>query len=61
MSSAPSQATRISLPELRAQIDGDLVGSDDPAFDEARAVFLAASTGGRNVFRLNQNVPVAEE
>jgi FAD/FMN-containing dehydrogenase len=38
--STPSQTKQIPIHDLRSQLDGDLLTSDDPGYDGARQVFL---------------------
>jgi FAD/FMN-containing dehydrogenase len=40
MMSTPSQTADLPIPELRAELTGEVIGPDDPAYDEARMVFL---------------------
>ena len=36
--------TKLSIPELRAELAGDVIAPDDAAYDEARQIFYAKST-----------------
>jgi FAD/FMN-containing dehydrogenase len=40
MSSNRQQSQDISIPGLREELDGDVVGPDDPSYDDARQVFF---------------------
>ena len=39
MSSTPQQPL-ISIPDLRSDLNGEVIGPDDAAYDEARQVFF---------------------
>ena len=40
MSSTPQQSQHISIPDLRSDLNGEVIGPDDAAYDEARQVFF---------------------
>lgn len=40
MSSTPQQSQGISIPDLRSDLNGEVIGPDDAAYDEARQVFF---------------------
>ena len=40
MSSTPQQSQDISIPDLRSDLNGEVVGPEDAAYDEARQVFF---------------------
>ncbi len=40
MASTPEQAQDISVDDLRAQLEGELITPDDPSYDDARQVFF---------------------
>ena len=40
MSSTPQQSQDISIPDLRSELNGEVIGPDDAAYDEARQVFF---------------------
>ena len=40
MSSTPQQSQNISIPDLRSDLNGEVIGPDDAAYDEARQVFF---------------------
>ncbi len=40
MSSAPQQSQDISISDLRSDLNGEVIGPDDAAYDEARQVFF---------------------
>ena len=40
MSSTPQQSQDISIPDLRSDLNGEVIGPDDAAYDEARQVFF---------------------
>ena len=46
-----SQRT-LSIPDLRAQLRGQVIGPDDPGYEDARQVFLP-------LVDRNQNIPPA--
>ena len=51
MSSTPQQSQHISIPDLRSDLNGEVIGPDDAAYDEARQVFFKASTADRPRWR----------
>jgi FAD/FMN-containing dehydrogenase len=40
--SSPAQPATISIPKLEADLDGRVIGPDDPSYDEARMIFSGA-------------------
>ena len=40
VASTSTQAQNIGLDELRSQLEGELIASDDPSYDDARQVFF---------------------
>ena len=40
MTSTPPQPADLSIPQLRAELNGAVIAPDDPAYDEARTVFV---------------------
>ena len=40
MSATPQQSQGISIPDLRSDLNGEVIGPDDAAYDEARQVFF---------------------
>jgi FAD/FMN-containing dehydrogenase len=40
VSSMPQQSQDVSIPDLRGKLKGEVVGPDDPGYDEARQVFF---------------------
>ena len=42
-----SPASRISVADLRADLNGRVIAPDDEGYDQARTVFTAGSTAGR--------------
>jgi FAD/FMN-containing dehydrogenase len=40
MTSTPDQTTDLSIPELRDELTGEVIGPDDAGYDEARTVFF---------------------
>ena len=40
MSSIPQQSQNISIPDLRSDLNGEVIGPDDAAYDEARQVIF---------------------
>jgi FAD/FMN-containing dehydrogenase len=40
VSSTPQQSQHISIPDLRSDLNGEVIGPDDAAYDEARQVFF---------------------
>src|SRR5829696_7113774 len=40
MSSTPQQSQKISIPDLRSDLNGEVIGPDDAAYDEARQVIF---------------------
>jgi FAD/FMN-containing dehydrogenase len=40
VSSTPQQSQGISIPDLRSDLEGEVIGPDDAAYDEARQVFF---------------------
>ena len=48
MASTSEQAREIPVDELRAQLNGELITAEEPAYDEARQVSSRGSTSGRS-------------
>ena len=40
MSSTPQQSQEVSIPDLRGELEGEVIGPEDPGYDEARQVFF---------------------
>ena len=40
MSSTPQQSQDISIPDLRSKLNGEVIGPNDAAYDEARQVIF---------------------